>query len=176
MCKPWRSGGRRWDWRKWCCWGTTWGDTCQLPTHSDIHTGVCACTCVLYVRVFQGFNILRLCRVKRLLLVEPWGFPARPDNPNHSSIPVWIRAIGAVMSPFNPLAGLRLAGPLGHFSHTHTHTFQLQLNSPRRPQPSTCSLIFTSQVQCWFRPSDRTSSRNTRRCLRTTPCPITSTI
>ncbi|XP_069371988.1 1-acylglycerol-3-phosphate O-acyltransferase ABHD5 [Paralichthys olivaceus] len=52
-------------------------------------------------------------RVKSLLLVEPWGFPARPDNPNHHSIPVWIRAIGAVMSPFNPLAGLRLAGPLG---------------------------------------------------------------
>uniref|UniRef100_A0A1A8M4A1 1-acylglycerol-3-phosphate O-acyltransferase ABHD5 n=4 Tax=Nothobranchius TaxID=28779 RepID=A0A1A8M4A1_9TELE len=52
-------------------------------------------------------------RVKRLLLVEPWGFPARPENPNHHSIPVWIRAIGAVMSPFNPLAGLRLAGPLG---------------------------------------------------------------
>ncbi|XP_058475315.1 1-acylglycerol-3-phosphate O-acyltransferase ABHD5-like [Solea solea] len=52
-------------------------------------------------------------RVKSLLLVEPWGFPARPENPNHNSIPVWIRAIGALMSPFNPLAGLRLAGPLG---------------------------------------------------------------
>ncbi|XP_075995154.1 1-acylglycerol-3-phosphate O-acyltransferase ABHD5-like [Genypterus blacodes] len=53
-------------------------------------------------------------RVKHLLLVEPWGFPARPEeNPNHSYIPVWIRAMGAVMSPFNPLAGLRLAGPLG---------------------------------------------------------------
>ncbi|XP_013874177.1 1-acylglycerol-3-phosphate O-acyltransferase ABHD5 isoform X1 [Austrofundulus limnaeus] len=52
-------------------------------------------------------------RVKHLLLVEPWGFPERPENPNHHSIPVWIRAIGAVMSPFNPLAGLRLAGPLG---------------------------------------------------------------
>ncbi|XP_029370716.1 1-acylglycerol-3-phosphate O-acyltransferase ABHD5-like [Echeneis naucrates] len=52
-------------------------------------------------------------RVKHLLLVEPWGFPERPENPNHNSIPVWIRAMGAVMSPFNPLAGLRLAGPLG---------------------------------------------------------------
>uniref|UniRef100_A0A3Q4BZC9 1-acylglycerol-3-phosphate O-acyltransferase ABHD5 n=1 Tax=Mola mola TaxID=94237 RepID=A0A3Q4BZC9_MOLML len=51
-------------------------------------------------------------RVKHLLLVEPWGFPARPENPNHNSIPVWIRAMGAVMSPFNPLAGLRLAGPM----------------------------------------------------------------
>ncbi|KAL6100122.1 abhd5 [Pungitius sinensis] len=52
-------------------------------------------------------------RVKHLVLVEPWGFPARAENPNHHSIPVWIRAMGAVMSPFNPLAGLRLAGPLG---------------------------------------------------------------
>ncbi|XP_023116723.1 1-acylglycerol-3-phosphate O-acyltransferase ABHD5-like [Amphiprion ocellaris] len=52
-------------------------------------------------------------RVKHLLLVEPWGFPARPETPNHYTIPVWIRAIGAFMSPFNPLAGLRLAGPLG---------------------------------------------------------------
>ncbi|TKS88909.1 1-acylglycerol-3-phosphate O-acyltransferase ABHD5 [Collichthys lucidus] len=52
-------------------------------------------------------------RVKHLMLVEPWGFPARPENPNHNSIPVWIRAMGAVMSPFNPLAALRLAGPLG---------------------------------------------------------------
>ncbi|XP_068189968.1 1-acylglycerol-3-phosphate O-acyltransferase ABHD5 isoform X2 [Antennarius striatus] len=52
-------------------------------------------------------------RVKHLLLVEPWGFPARPKNPDYSSIPVWIRILGAVMSPFNPLAGLRLAGPLG---------------------------------------------------------------
>ncbi|XP_034016372.1 1-acylglycerol-3-phosphate O-acyltransferase ABHD5-like [Thalassophryne amazonica] len=52
-------------------------------------------------------------RVKRLILVEPWGFPARPENPNHSSIPVWIRAMAAFVSPFNPLAGLRLAGPLG---------------------------------------------------------------
>ncbi|KAJ3609112.1 hypothetical protein NHX12_023638 [Muraenolepis orangiensis] len=52
-------------------------------------------------------------RVKSLLLVEPWGFPGRPDNPQHEAIPVWIRAFGASMSPFNPLAGLRLAGPLG---------------------------------------------------------------
>lgn len=52
-------------------------------------------------------------RVKHLLLVEPWGFPARPDNPNHDTIPMWIRAMGAVMTPFNPMAGLRLAGPLG---------------------------------------------------------------
>lgn len=61
----------------------------------------------------KGQRLLTVFRVKHLLLVEPWGFPARPDNPNHYSIPVWIRAMGAIMSPFNPLAGLRLAGPLG---------------------------------------------------------------
>ncbi|XP_077347599.1 1-acylglycerol-3-phosphate O-acyltransferase ABHD5 isoform X1 [Lithobates pipiens] len=53
-------------------------------------------------------------RVKSLILVEPWGFPDRPDNAtDERSIPIWIKAVGAVLSPFNPLAGLRLAGPLG---------------------------------------------------------------
>uniref|UniRef100_A0A3B4BG36 1-acylglycerol-3-phosphate O-acyltransferase ABHD5 n=1 Tax=Periophthalmus magnuspinnatus TaxID=409849 RepID=A0A3B4BG36_9GOBI len=53
-------------------------------------------------------------RVKHIILVEPWGFPesfdqSDPDRP----IPVWIKALGAMFSPFNPLAGLRLVGPLG---------------------------------------------------------------
>ncbi|XP_014842006.1 PREDICTED: 1-acylglycerol-3-phosphate O-acyltransferase ABHD5 isoform X1 [Poecilia mexicana] len=53
-------------------------------------------------------------RVKHLVLVEPWGFPevqetVEADRP----IPVWIKALGAMFSPFNPLAGLRLVGPLG---------------------------------------------------------------
>ncbi|KAJ8290794.1 hypothetical protein GJAV_G00017640 [Gymnothorax javanicus] len=53
-------------------------------------------------------------RVKHLVLVEPWGFPQRPDSTNDDRpIPVWIKALGAILSPFNPLAGLRLAGPLG---------------------------------------------------------------
>uniref|UniRef100_A0A8C2BVC8 1-acylglycerol-3-phosphate O-acyltransferase ABHD5 n=1 Tax=Cyprinus carpio TaxID=7962 RepID=A0A8C2BVC8_CYPCA len=53
-------------------------------------------------------------RVKHLILVEPWGFPERPDPGDQDRpIPVWIKAIGAMLSPFNPLAGLRLAGPLG---------------------------------------------------------------
>ncbi|KAI2655558.1 1-acylglycerol-3-phosphate O-acyltransferase ABHD5 [Labeo rohita] len=52
--------------------------------------------------------------VKHLILVEPWGFPERPDPGDQDRpIPVWIKAIGAMLSPFNPLAGLRLAGPLG---------------------------------------------------------------
>ncbi|XP_068179379.1 1-acylglycerol-3-phosphate O-acyltransferase ABHD5 [Antennarius striatus] len=53
-------------------------------------------------------------RVKHILLVEPWGFPERPDTVEADRpIPVWIKALGAMFSPFNPLAGLRLVGPLG---------------------------------------------------------------
>lgn len=49
-----------------------------------------------------------------MVLVEPWGFPERPDQAEEDRpIPVWIRALGAMFSPFNPLAGLRLLGPLG---------------------------------------------------------------
>lgn len=48
------------------------------------------------------------------MLVEPWGFPERPDTAEEDRpIPVWIKALGALFSPFNPLAGLRLLGPLG---------------------------------------------------------------
>lgn len=53
-------------------------------------------------------------RVKHIVLVEPWGFPNRPDTAEADRpIPVWIKALGAMFSPFNPLAGLRLVGPLG---------------------------------------------------------------
>ncbi|TRY90613.1 hypothetical protein DNTS_003682 [Danionella cerebrum] len=53
-------------------------------------------------------------RVKHLILVEPWGFPERPDpGDQERPIPVWIKALGAMLTPFNPLVGLRLAGPLG---------------------------------------------------------------
>ncbi|XP_045435432.1 1-acylglycerol-3-phosphate O-acyltransferase ABHD5 isoform X2 [Pipistrellus kuhlii] len=53
-------------------------------------------------------------RVNHLILVEPWGFPERPDLADQDRpIPVWIRALGAVLTPFNPLAGLRIAGPFG---------------------------------------------------------------
>ncbi|XP_067281455.1 1-acylglycerol-3-phosphate O-acyltransferase ABHD5-like isoform X3 [Pseudorasbora parva] len=50
-------------------------------------------------------------RLKHLVLVEPWGFAARPHVQEHW-VPIWIKAIGAVMNPFNPLGPLRLAGPL----------------------------------------------------------------
>lgn len=53
-------------------------------------------------------------RAKHLILVEPWGFPERPSSAEHERpIPIWIKALGAILSPFNPLAGLRIAGPFG---------------------------------------------------------------
>ncbi|XP_036822266.1 1-acylglycerol-3-phosphate O-acyltransferase ABHD5-like isoform X2 [Oncorhynchus mykiss] len=53
-------------------------------------------------------------RVKHMVLVEPWGLPERPDTEDQDRpTPVWIKALGAMLSPFNPLAGLRLVGPLG---------------------------------------------------------------
>ncbi|KAG7476094.1 hypothetical protein JOB18_045055 [Solea senegalensis] len=53
-------------------------------------------------------------RVKHIVLVEPWGFPERPDTEEADRpIPMWIKALGAMFSPFNPLASLRVVGPLG---------------------------------------------------------------
>ncbi|XP_069777076.1 1-acylglycerol-3-phosphate O-acyltransferase ABHD5 isoform X1 [Narcine bancroftii] len=55
-------------------------------------------------------------RVKHLILVEPWGFPERLNHcEQERPMPMWIKALGAILSPFNPLAGLRMAGPLGPF-------------------------------------------------------------
>ncbi|CAL8337856.1 unnamed protein product [Gadus morhua 'NCC'] len=53
-------------------------------------------------------------RVKHIVLVEPWGFPERPAMSDQDRpVPVWIKALGAMLSPLNPLAGLRMVGPLG---------------------------------------------------------------
>ncbi|XP_029958162.1 1-acylglycerol-3-phosphate O-acyltransferase ABHD5-like [Salarias fasciatus] len=61
-----------------------------------------------------SYSIRHPGRVKHVILVEPWGFPERPDSSEADRpVPVWIKALGAVFSPFNPLAGLRLVGPLG---------------------------------------------------------------
>ncbi|XP_019955099.1 (Lyso)-N-acylphosphatidylethanolamine lipase [Paralichthys olivaceus] len=64
-------------------------------------------------------------RVSHLILVDPWGFPERPntqieanrdqgtDVVRRSSPPRWVKVIAAVVSLFNPLAVIRAAGPWG---------------------------------------------------------------
>ncbi|XP_060572020.1 (Lyso)-N-acylphosphatidylethanolamine lipase-like isoform X2 [Ruditapes philippinarum] len=53
-------------------------------------------------------------KIQHLFLVDPWGFPDRPkDNDRSRRIPVWVRAVAKVLSPFNPLAVVRASGPWG---------------------------------------------------------------
>ncbi|XP_028334244.1 1-acylglycerol-3-phosphate O-acyltransferase ABHD5 isoform X6 [Physeter macrocephalus] len=61
-----------------------------------------------------AYSLKYSSRVSHLILVEPWGFPERPDLADEERpIPIWIRALGAALTPFNPLASLRIAGPFG---------------------------------------------------------------
>lgn len=53
-------------------------------------------------------------RVQSLILADPWGFPERdPDPEKRRPIPLWVRGVIGVVSLFNPLAGIRAAGPWG---------------------------------------------------------------
>ena len=53
-------------------------------------------------------------QVKSLILADPWGFSEKPaDWDTKYEIPRWIRVVATIMRPFNPLSGLRIAGPLG---------------------------------------------------------------
>ena len=51
-------------------------------------------------------------RVQHLVLVDSWGFPEKPPD-IENNFPMWARVLKAVIMPFNPLAALRAAGPLG---------------------------------------------------------------
>lgn len=63
-------------------------------------------------------------RVSHLILVDPWGFPERPQPSEEGSggqglevkrpaPPRWVKAVASVASMFNPLAVIRAAGPWG---------------------------------------------------------------
>ena len=53
-------------------------------------------------------------RVRHLILADPWGFPEKPtEKDGRLSVPWYIRTIAHLLSPFNPLAGLRAMGPWG---------------------------------------------------------------
>ncbi|CAG0895568.1 unnamed protein product [Cyprideis torosa] len=52
--------------------------------------------------------------IEHLVLVDPWGFPAKPDNAiTYSNLPLRARAIVKILSSLNPLTLLRAAGPFG---------------------------------------------------------------
>ncbi len=62
-----------------------------------------------------AYGIRHPSRVRHLVLADPWGFPKQPDESDpENQLPLWARAIRAVISPFNPLSSIRAAGPLGN--------------------------------------------------------------
>ncbi|XP_013866319.1 1-acylglycerol-3-phosphate O-acyltransferase ABHD5 isoform X2 [Austrofundulus limnaeus] len=76
-----------------------------------------------------SYSIQHPDRVKRIILVEPWGFPESQGTVDTDRpIPVWIKALGAMFSPFNPLAGLRLVGPLDNT--VPEYIYHLNVQSP----------------------------------------------
>lgn len=53
-------------------------------------------------------------RVRHLVLADPWGILEKPPPGEESfKLPRWAKIAAAVLSLFNPLAGLRFAGPWG---------------------------------------------------------------
>lgn len=52
-------------------------------------------------------------RVAHLVLADPWGFPERNTPRPALQLPSWVRVISTLLSPFNPLAAVRIAGPWG---------------------------------------------------------------
>lgn len=53
-------------------------------------------------------------RVHHLVLADPWGFPERPlDVGERYKFPLWVKAVAAILQPFNPLSVIRTAGPWG---------------------------------------------------------------
>jgi abhydrolase domain-containing protein, putative len=57
-------------------------------------------------------------RVAHIILADPWGMPSQQQAiqnrpPTQYSLPMWAKLVGLLVQKFNPLAGLRLAGPWG---------------------------------------------------------------
>ncbi|CAH1163557.1 unnamed protein product [Phaedon cochleariae] len=71
--------------------------------------------------------------VKHLILADPWGFPERPKE--YKDVPFLIKTVSYIMKPFNPLAGIRLAGPLGPWFINRVRPdiskkYSIELNDP----------------------------------------------
>lgn len=56
--------------------------------------------------------------VRHLILVDPWGFSSQPqveEDDRRVPLPNWVRTLGFLIQPFNPLAILRAARSWGLF-------------------------------------------------------------
>lgn len=53
--------------------------------------------------------------IKKLILLDPWGFNAKPDEGNQLSlnIPIWIKAIAYLVQSWTSFSAFRYLGPLG---------------------------------------------------------------
>ncbi|XP_037294955.1 1-acylglycerol-3-phosphate O-acyltransferase ABHD5 [Manduca sexta] len=63
--------------------------------------------------IASAYSIKYPERVRHLILADPWGYPEKPANADKPQMPLWVRAIGTALQPFNPLWAVRAAGPAG---------------------------------------------------------------
>lgn len=65
-------------------------------------------------------------RVRHLVLVSPWGFSEQKSEASDTNtirdrqlpMPLWVKVLALLLQPFNPFAGLRIAGSYGMFTRT----------------------------------------------------------
>ncbi|KAK4884118.1 hypothetical protein RN001_000389 [Aquatica leii] len=62
-----------------------------------------------------SYSLMYPQRVEHLILADPWGFPERTPETHRKPIPLWVQVVAYTMSPFNPLAAIRAAGPWGEW-------------------------------------------------------------
>lgn len=129
-------------------------------------------------------------RVSHLILVDPWGFPEKPQPQQESSSgqvseakrpgpPQWVITVASVLSYFNPLAIVRLAGPWGESHAKHANScnickfnlsFLTGLNGSKWVFyfPQLIMVTFSVQVQDWWTDSGRISEGSLRIFLTIT--------
>lgn len=60
--------------------------------------------------MFLHVSMCVFCRVKHLILADPWGFQEKPAE---IKAPLYVRAVARLLMPMNPLWLMRAAGPYG---------------------------------------------------------------
>ena len=83
--------------------------------------------------------------IKHLILADPWGFMEAPSNEEwRGNHPVWLRAIATLLQPFNPLTGVRAAGPWGKFNNNNNNNND-KVYTPLSEKCSQSRVLFISQ-------------------------------